>query len=72
MKIGIVVDDWKLPVFRERLTEAGYSIESIHAGMTSGTSLITVEAAESVLASLKNNIEQWQQECAALKKKGMH
>lgn len=27
MRAGIVVDDWKLAVFRRRLEEAGYSYE---------------------------------------------
>lgn len=42
MKAGIGVDNWKLPVFRKRLTEAGYSYED--AGpLTGDTTLLTVE-----------------------------
>ena len=27
MKAAIALDDWKLPIFRERLTEAGFTYE---------------------------------------------
>ena len=60
MKAGIAVDDWKLPVVRKRLTEAGY--EYVDAGpLTADTTLLQVETAD-VLA-LKKVIEKCQAEC---------
>lgn len=60
MKAGIAVDNWKLPVFRRRLTDAGYHYEDGGA-LTADASLLTVETAD-VLA-LKKVIEQCQLEC---------
>lgn len=41
MKIGIAVDDWKLPTFREALAEAGFKYEE--GVLTAGTTLLSVE-----------------------------
>lgn len=60
MKAGIAVDDWKLPVFRKLLTEAGY--EYTDAGpLTTDTTLLMVETSD-VLA-LKRVIENCQAQC---------
>lgn len=60
MKAGIAVDNWKLPVFRKRLTEAGY--EYMDGGaLTTEATLLTVETSD-VLA-LKKVIERCQVEC---------
>lgn len=40
---GIVIDDWKLPIFERRLKAAGYEFEQ-HPGVTSGTLLLKVQA----------------------------
>ena len=41
MKAAIAVDDWKLPVFRKRLTDAGFKYED--AGeFTPGTTILHV------------------------------
>jgi hypothetical protein len=41
-KVGIVLDDWKLPIFERRLLEAGFSW--IKAGaLTQGTVVLTVD-----------------------------
>lgn len=42
MKAGIVLDDWKLPVFRKALTEGGYAYED-KGEATIGTTLLHVE-----------------------------
>lgn len=60
MKAGIAVDDWKLPVFRKRLTEAGYQYED--AGpFTGDTTILTVETDD--MLALKKVIEACQAEC---------
>lgn len=60
MKAGIAVDNWKLPVFRRRLTAAGY--EYTDAGeLTHNTTVLTVET-NNVLA-LKKVLEECQAEC---------
>lgn len=38
---GIAIDDWKLDVFKRRLTEAGYTY-SVRPGLTKGTLLLKV------------------------------
>jgi len=64
MKAGIAVDDWKLPVFRKRLTEAGYEYED--AGpLTGDTTLLTVETSN--MLALKALLERCQKECRELK-----
>ncbi len=42
MKAAIVVDDYKLPVFRRRLSESGYQFEEM-AGVTADTKTLTVQ-----------------------------
>lgn len=60
MKAGIALDDWKLPVFRRRLTEAGY--DYVDGGcLTPGTTILTVET-DNMLA-LKKVLEACQAEC---------
>ena len=42
MKAGIVIDEWKLPIFERRLRQSGYSFKN--AGhLTTGTLLLQVE-----------------------------
>ena len=42
MKAGIALDDWKLPIFRKHLTDAGYSY--VDAGeMMPGVTLLHVD-----------------------------
>lgn len=43
MKVGIAVDDWKLPAFRETLTQAGYNYED-GGPLMPGATLLTIEA----------------------------
>lgn len=62
MKAGIAVDDWKLPVFRRRLSDAGYQYHDAGA-LTPDTTILTVQT-DNVLA-LKGVIEGCQSECRA-------
>lgn len=39
-KAGVVVDDWKLPVFRKRLEEGGFTYEDRGAGPGATTILM--------------------------------
>lgn len=63
MKAGIAVEDWKLPVFRRLLTEAGYEYKDGGA-LTSDTTLLTVETSD--MLALKKVIEQCQAMCRKL------
>lgn len=60
MKAGIALDDWKLPVFRKRLTEAGFTYTDA-GGLTHDTTVLTVETDD--LLALKKVIERCQREC---------
>lgn len=42
MKAGIVIDDWKLPIFKRHLSQAGHVYEQA-PGVTKATLLLTVE-----------------------------
>jgi len=65
MKAGIALDNWKLPVFRKRLTEAGY--EYVDAGgLTHDTTVLTVETAD--MLKLKSVIEKCEKECRRMKR----
>ena len=43
MIAGVVIDSWKLKIFKKHLEEAGYSYTE-HRGLTSGTMLLKVTA----------------------------
>lgn len=61
MKAGIAVDDWKLPVFRKRLEEAGFTYADAGA-LTAGTTMLTVETDDAIrLAAV---VARCQAECA--------
>ncbi len=60
MKAGIVVDNWKLPVFRKRLEEAGYKYKD-GGEITEDTTLLTVETDDAL--ALKKVLEKCQAEC---------
>lgn len=62
MKAGIAVDNWKLPVFRKRLRDAGYEYQDGGA-LTDDTTLLTVEADD--MLALKRVLEGCQAECRA-------
>jgi ribosomal protein L10 len=65
MKAGIAVDDWKLPVFRKRLTAAGFEYEDAGA-FTGNTTLLTVKTDN--MFTLKKVLEECQDECRDMKK----
>ena len=60
MKAGIAVDNWKLPVFRKRLKEAGYEYQD-GGPLTGDTTLLTVETSD--MLALKKVVERCQVEC---------
>lgn len=62
MKAGIAVDNWKLPVFRKRLTEAGYVYKDAGA-LTHDTTLLQVET--DGVTALAEVIAACQAECSA-------
>lgn len=65
MKAGIVVDDWKLPVFRRRLTEAGYEYTEA-GGLTHDTTVLTVVTSD--MLALKKVVEACQAECRKVRR----
>lgn len=64
MKAGIAVDNWKLPVFRKRLTEAGYEYKD-GGTLIGDTTLLTVETDN--MLTLKIVLEKCQAECKKIK-----
>lgn len=62
MKAGIAVDNWKLPVFRKRLTEADYTYVDAGA-LTHDTTLLQVETDDMI--ALSYVIMACQDECRA-------
>ena len=65
MKAGILVDDWKLPVFRRLLTAGGYTY--VDGGAPSpDVTLLTVETSD--VLKLKDVVEACQRECAQQKR----
>ena len=66
MKAGVAVDDWKLPVFRQRLTEAGFKYADGGA-LTDGTTLLTVQTND--ILKLKALLERCQRECKQSRRK---
>lgn len=65
MKAGIAVDNWKLPVFREQLTKAGYKYEDGGA-VTGDVTLLTVVTDD--LVSLRSLLERCQAICRTAKR----
>ena len=52
---GIMIDDWKFPIFKKRLTDTGYSFTKL-PGITKDTLLLQVETES--LESLKLTVEK--------------
>lgn len=61
MKAGIAVDDWKLPVFRRRLEQAGYAYEDAGAP-SGGVTILTVQFTDQ--AHLTQVVTEANAECA--------
>lgn len=66
MKAGIVVDDWKLPIFRTRLAQAGLKYEEAGGALLAGATLLRVETSD--LNKLNAVLEACQAECKRSKK----
>jgi hypothetical protein len=65
VKAAIALDDWKLPVFRKRLKEAGYTYTDA-GGFLGSNTILHVETDD--LLRLKGVIEACQAECRKMKK----
>ena len=63
-KVGIVVDDWKLPIFKRTLGSSGYQYTE-HNGLTVGTSILKVETGD--VAKLGSVVKQMNAEAARSK-----
>lgn len=66
MKPLIVIDDWKLPVFRKGLEEAGFTFE-VHPGICAGTLSLTLEIPKEKLGDLAIVVRQCNIKAAELK-----
>jgi hypothetical protein len=65
MKAGIAVDDWKLPVFRRVLDEAGYTYKD-GGGFAGNCTMLLVETESSLL--LAAVVAKANAECERMKK----
>jgi hypothetical protein len=65
VKAGIAVDDWELPVFRKRLSAAGYAYHDAGA-LIGQTTLLQVETND--ILALKRVLEACQAECLKMRK----
>jgi hypothetical protein len=61
MRAGIVLDDWKLPVFRKRLPEAGFAYTD---GGALGESLTLLIVDTDNMIGLAETIKKCQIECS--------
>ena len=64
MIAGLVLDDWKLPIFKKHLDTAGYEYEE-PIPFTSGTSLLEIPYLQVELLRLV--LENAQRECSKLR-----
>ena len=62
-KVGIGMDDWKLPIFKRHLDDAGYNYEP-PVTLTPGTLILQVKT--SSIAALKSVIEAAQKELSLI------
>ncbi len=66
MKAGIALDDWKLPIFRKRLEEAGFTYSDAGAPAP-GVTVLAVVATPETIERLSQVVLQCQEEAAAQK-----
>ena len=64
MKAGVVLDDWKLPIFKKHLDAAGYKYDE-PVPFTNGT--LTLKVHYEWVSQLQPIIEAAQRECAEVK-----
>lgn len=64
MKAGVVLDDWKLPIFKKHLDAAGYKYDE-PVPFTNGT--LTLKVHYEWVSKLQPIIEAAQRECAKVK-----
>jgi hypothetical protein len=63
MKAAIVLDDWKLPVFRKRLSEAGFAYEDDGPGPGGSTTILSVVYAADQFVRLTGVVASSNAEC---------
>lgn len=63
-KAGIVVDDWKLPIYRKALTSGGFAYTD-GGGLTHDTTVLTVMTDD--ISKLQKVLENAERECIKLK-----
>jgi hypothetical protein len=61
---GVVIDDWKLPIFKQHLDRAGYKFTE-HSGIQKGT--VTLRVEYEWVSDLKPIIEAAEKECKCQK-----
>jgi hypothetical protein len=61
MIAGVVIDDWKLHIFKQHLDKAGFNYTK-HLGLTPGTLILKVTTVSA--AALQPTIEAAQRACA--------
>ena len=66
MKPLIAIDDWKLPLFRKGLEDAGFSFE-VGPGLSKGTLFLKLEIPQEKLGELTMAVKQCQVKAAELK-----
>ena len=64
-KAAVMIDDWKLPIFKRILDDAGYKYAQL-PGLTADTICLQVEY--DFVSTLKPFIEKAQTECGKIKK----
>lgn len=57
--VGIVIDPWKLPIFRRIISEAGYQFSEYHVNR-----MITIKVVTTNLMALKETVEKANLEAA--------
>ena len=64
-KVGIVLDDWKLPIFKRRLDKAGYKCENFNGP---GQNIITLTVMAKTITEVQPIIAAANNEAAQSKK----
>lgn len=59
-KVGVVIDNWKLPIFKRHLDEAGFAFEQF-PNLTPNTMVLTIQTPQ--VAALQPVIERANKEC---------
>jgi hypothetical protein len=66
---GVVIDNWKLPIFQRHLNEGGFAYTE-HTGLTADAMVLKVRT--EFISTLQSVIEAAQKECADHAAKNAH